>query len=55
MILCWFFKGFCFVLTFYVIVFLIFLLLLWLCPFLKNQIILVWVCLATFWCFMISF
>ena len=33
------FKGSCFVLTFYVILFLVFLLFLWLCPFLKNQIV----------------
>ena len=39
MISCNFFKGSCFVLTFYVILFLVFLLFLWLCPFLKNQIV----------------
>ena len=41
--------------TFYVGFMLVFLMLLWLCPFFKNQIVLVWVCLATFLCFMISF
>ena len=36
-------------LTFYVVFFFpIFLMLLWLCPFFKNQMFLVWVCLATF-------
>ena len=37
MISCWFFKGSCFVLTFYIILFLVFLLFRCLCPFLKNQ------------------
>ena len=39
MIASWFFEGSCFVLTIYVILFLVFPLLLWLCPFLKNQIV----------------
>ena len=39
MISCWCFKGSCFVLTFYVILFLVFLSCRWLCRFLKNQIV----------------
>ena len=42
----WFFKGSCFVLTFYVILFLVFFLFRWLCPFLKTQI--VWFVLRLF-------
>ena len=37
MISCWFFEKSCFVLTFYVVSFLVFLFLLWLYLFLKNQ------------------
>ena len=39
MISWWFFKGSCCVLTFCVILFLVFLLFLWLCSFLENQIV----------------
>ena len=42
-------------LTFYVMLFLVFLLSLWLCLFSKIELFLVWVCLTTFWCFIISF
>ena len=55
MIACCFIERSCYVITFYVGFMLVFLMLLWLCPFFKNQIVLVCVCLATFLCFMISF
>ena len=39
MITCCFFERSCFVITFYVGFMLVFLMLLWLCPFFKNQIV----------------
>ena len=53
--LVWFFKGPCFVLTFYVILFFVFLLFRWLCPFLKNQIGFGLGLSCVFWCFIVSF
>ena len=38
MLSCCFFENSCFVITFYVVFMLVFLMLLWLCPFFKNQI-----------------
>ena len=39
MIACCFFERYCYVITFYVGFMLVFLMLLWLCPFFKNQIV----------------
>ena len=39
MISCYFFERSCYVITFYVEFMLVFLMLLWLCPFFKNQIV----------------
>ena len=55
MIACCFFGNSCYVITFYVGFMLVFLMLLLLCPFSKIKLFLVWVCLATFLCFIISF
>ena len=52
---CWFVKGSCFVLTFYVILFLVFFCFFGCVLFSKIKLFLVWVCLATFWCFIFSF
>ena len=49
------FKGSCFVLTFFVIFFFVFLLFRCCVLFSKIKLFLVWVCLATFWCFIVSF
>ena len=55
MISCGFCERSCYVITFYVGFIVVFLMFRWLCPFFKNQIFLVWVCLSTFLCFIISF
>ena len=44
MISCCFFERYCYVITFYVGFMLVFLMLLWLCPFSKIKLFLVWVC-----------
>ena len=59
MISCWFFKGSCFVLTF--LFFFCYMICLFSFCFVgcvlfsKKKLFLVWVCLATFWCFIVSF
>ena len=55
MISCGFFERSCYVITFYVGFMLVFLMFLWLCPFSKIKLFLLWVCLATCLCFIISF
>ena len=55
MISCWFFKGSCFVLTFLLYYFCFFFCCFDCVLFSKIKLFLVWVCLATFWCFVMSF
>ena len=55
MIACCFFERSCFVITFYVGFMLVFLMLFGCVLFSKIKLFLVWVCPATFLCFMISF
>ena len=55
MISCWFFKGSCFVLTFVLYYFLFSFCFVGCVLFSKIELFVVWVCLATFWCFIVSF
>ena len=56
MISCCFFERSCYLITFHAGFMLVFLMLLWSCPFFSKIILfLVWVCLATFLCFIIFF
>ena len=55
MISCWFFKGSCFVLTFLLFYFLFSFCFVGCVLFSKNKLFLVCACLATFWCFIVSF
>ena len=55
MISCGFCEGSCYVTTFYVGFVVVFLMFCWLCPFFKIKLFVVWVCLSTFLCFIISF
>ena len=55
MISCGFFERSCYVITFYVGFVLVFLMFLWFCPCSKIKLFLLWVCLSTFLCFIISF
>ena len=56
MISCGFCEGSCYVTTFYVELLWFFLMSCWLCPFFsKIKLFVVWVCLSTFLCFIISF
>ena len=55
MILCWFFEGSCFVLTFLLSYFLFSFCFVGYVLFSKIKLFLFWVCLATFWCFIVSF
>ena len=55
MIACGFCERSCYVTTFYVGFVVVFLMFCWLCLFSKIKLFVVWVCLSTFLCFIISF
>ena len=55
MISCWFFKGSCLVFTFVLYYFLFSFCFVGCVLFSKIKLFVVWICLATFWCFIVSF